>query len=235
MIQTLIVALGFEGLVVEVLDRLVIQQGVDCARVRHGVQFIDLLSKMRSPLRDLDREHDIKRQGKEGDHGKPRIVLVRQNRQHQHHFNQSGYDAVQGIGDQGLNASDASFNVAGHAASLTLQVKAQTQTMQMLKGLQCNLSGRPLGGFGKHQLPEFCEARHRQTQQAIRHQQRHGCDKHCRRPIRALSQGRWGRHGIDQLLQHQGHTHIRKLGADHERQRQKHTKLVGPKIGQQAL
>ena len=236
LVQTLVVALGLKGFVVEVFHRLVIEQRVHGSGVRHGVQLVDLFSKVRSPLRDLDREHDVKHQRKKGDHGKPSVVAVGQNGQHQHHFNQGGDNAVQGIRDQGLDAPHAPFNVPGHAPSLALQVKAQTQAVQVIKGLQGDLPGRTLRGFGKDQLSQLRKTGDRQPQQPVGQKKR---KRHHQKGdalgLLGVCVGHMGRHRVDQLFEHQGHAHIGQFRAHHEGQGQDHPNFVGPQVGQQTL
>ena len=195
--------------------------------MRAGIEFIDLFAKLGAPLGDGDSEINIKRQSGQSDDGIPLVKLHAQNTEHQHHFNQSRHYAVERIRDQRLYASDTAFNVAAHAASLALQVKTQTQIVQMLKGLQCNFACSALCGRRKHQFTQFGKARHRQTQQPVTDQQgqRHHQSN--------LSAGWLWRHGVNQFLEQQRHADVGQLGADHERERRHDPPFVFPQVGKQ--
>ena len=93
--------------------------------MRHGVELIDLFSKVRPPLRDFNGEGDVQSECNEGDDCKPSVVTVRQNREHQDHLDQGGHDAVQRVGNQGLNRTNTSLDISGHSPRLSLQVKPQ--------------------------------------------------------------------------------------------------------------
>ena len=153
LVQVVVVTLGLKGFIAKILHGFIVQQGVDGAAVCVRIKFIDLLAKLGAPLGDGDREIDIGRQGNEGDDGVPLVKFQTQDGEDQHHFNQSGDDAVERIGNQRFNATHTALDVPAHAAGLPLEVKAQTESMQMLKGFQSDAFGRTLGGFGKHQFP----------------------------------------------------------------------------------
>jgi hypothetical protein len=57
-----VVAAGFEGFVVEVLHRLVVDQAVDGAGVGGGVEFVGLAAQGGAPVGDLEGEGDVERQ-----------------------------------------------------------------------------------------------------------------------------------------------------------------------------
>ena len=210
LIEAAVVAFGLKTLVVEILDGFVIQQRIHRFGVGSRVKFVGLASKLGTPLGHIDGEKNITHQCCQSDERKPHIKCPAQDGQHQHHLDQGGDDAVERIRDQRLDAAHTALNVARHATGLPLQVKTQAQAVQMLEGLQSDLTGRTLGGLGKHQLAQFGESRHRQPQHTIDHQQRH------RNHQQGLGLGWVGRHRVDQVLEQNRHAHIRQLGPDHE-------------------
>ena len=126
-----------------------------------GVQLIDLLAKLGSPLRHCHSEINIQTQSAQSDDGVPLVKLYTQDTQHQQHLDQGRHDAVERIGNQRLNAAHTSFNVTAHTTGLTLEVKTQTQFVQMLEGLQGNGASSTLCGFGKNQFTQLGECRNR--------------------------------------------------------------------------
>ena len=166
-VEFFVIPFGFKRLIAKVLDGFIVQQRINGSRVGAGIKLIDLLAKLGAPLRHCHSEINIQTQRAQSDDGIPFVVLNAQYAQHQHHFNQGWHDAVKRISDEGLNTLDASFNVTAHAASLALQMKTQTQFVQMREGLQSNGASRTLGGFGEDQLAQLGECGNRQPQHSI--------------------------------------------------------------------
>ena len=185
---------------------------------------ISFAAKARAPFRYRDGEGDVERQRSQRDDGKPHIKAHSQNAQHQRHFNQRGQDGIQRIRDQGFGTAHAALDVAGHAARLALQVKAQAQRMQMLKRRQRNRARCPLRGFGKNQVPQLREHGGGKAQQSIGQQQPHGHHQ-CSTCIARLDIQR-----IHQMLEQNRHAHIGQLGADHEQQCGQRMPFVLPDI-----
>jgi hypothetical protein len=73
-----IVAPGFVFLVGEILDRLVIEEGIDGLGVGLGVHVVHLPAVCRAPLGDGESVADVKHQRAHGDNGEPVIELVEQ-------------------------------------------------------------------------------------------------------------------------------------------------------------
>ena len=127
-----------------------------------------------------------------------------------------------------MHTARATLDVARHAAGLALQVEAQAHGVQMAEHLQRQTARRTLGGLCKHQFAQLGKQRGGQAQRAIPDQQRH---RHHQDGGRVT--GLDG-HGIDQILEQQGHTHIGHLGSHHEAQSGHHPPFVGPEVREQA-
>ncbi|MNV61264.1 hypothetical protein D3C71_1537650 [compost metagenome] len=194
-----------------------------------GINQVGLAPVLGAPLRDRDREGDVDHQRHDGDECKPDVELDSQDAQHQHQLDEGGHDAVERIGDERLDAFDAAFDIARHAASLALQVKAQAHAMQVLEGLQGDGARRALRGLGKHQLTQLAEHRSQQPQAAIGQQQ---ANRHHQQRLRTA---RLNAKRIHHVLEQHRHAHVRDLGTYHQQQCSHHAPFVGPQIGQQAL
>ena len=83
-------------LIVEVLDGLVVEQGIHRPTVRHRIQPVHFTPQFGTPLRHAHGEEDIQHQRHAGNQGKSGIELHRQDAKHQTHFDQRRQDAVQG-------------------------------------------------------------------------------------------------------------------------------------------
>ena len=228
-LQAFVVAAGLEAFVVEVLHRLVVQQRIHRLGVRGRVELVGFAAELGAPLGHQHGVDDVQHQRGECDPGKPGVKLHGQHAQHQNHFNERGEHIEQRERDQRLDAAHPALDVARHATRLPLQVKAQAQRVQVLKGLQRNRARRPLRGLGKDQLAQLVEHGSGQAQRAVGHQQAHGHDQHGGRIARLEA------HGIDQGLEQQGHAHVGQLGGHHEGDGSHHAPLVLPQVGQQAL
>jgi len=237
-LQALVIALGLELLVVEVLDGLVVQQRVDGAAVCGRVQLVHLAAELGAPFGHGHGERDVEHQRDDGDPGKPDIELHRQQGQHQRDLDQRGDDAVERIRDQRMHAARAAFDVARHAAGLALQVKAQAQCVQMPEHFQRDAAGSAFGGLGEDQFAQLGKQRGGQAQQPVGDDQRHRHHQHrlqhCRGALDRVAPAVRA-HGVDQCLEQQGHAHIGHLGGHHEGQRREHAPLVLPQVGEQAF
>jgi hypothetical protein len=227
-VQAGVVAPGLELLVVEVLDGLVVQQGVDGAALRHRVELVHGLAELRAPFGHRDGEDDVEQQRDPGDPDEERIELDTQNGQHQRQLDDGRHDAVERHRDQRMHAARAAFDVARHAAGLPLEVEAQRQRMQVAEHLQRDAARRALSRLGEDQLAQLAEQRGRKAQQPVGHQER---DRHHQQRLRHVG---LGRHGVDQVLEQHRHADVRDLGAHHEGKRRHHAPLVAPQVGEQA-
>ena len=150
--QVVVVAQGLKLFVVEVFDRLKIEQRINGAGVGLGIELVHALAKLGAPLGHGDGEADVQHQGNHRNAGKPDVKLDRQEREHQPQLNQRGNDAVERIRHQRMHRPRAALDVARHAAGLAVQVKAQAHGVQMAKHPQRDAARSTLGGFGKHQV-----------------------------------------------------------------------------------
>ena len=209
LLQAGVVALGLKGFVVEVFDRFVIEQGIDRLGVGRRIKLVGLAAKLDAPFGHRHGKNHIHHQRGQGDQGKADVQLVAQHCEHQQHLDQGGHDVEKRKRHQRFNAAHAALDVAGHAAGLALQVKAQAQAVQVLKRGQRNRAGRAVGGFGEDKFPQFIEQRVGKAQGPVGHEQAHG---HHQQRLGAAS----GHvHGINQLFQEQGHAHVGAFGGHH--------------------
>mmetsp|Transcript_16529 Transcript_16529/g.64517 ORF Transcript_16529/g.64517 Transcript_16529/m.64517 type:complete len:491 (-) Transcript_16529:421-1893(-) len=228
LLQALVVTPRLEVLVVEILDRLVVQQRVDGLAVGHGVQLVERAAELGAPLGDDDREADVDHQRRHRNAREPRVELHPQQRQHQHDLDQRRHDAVERVADQRMHRPRAALDVARHAAGLALQVEAQRQVVQVAEHLQRDAARRALGGLGEDQLAQLGEQRGRQPQAAVGQQQAQ------RHHQQGLGLPGFEVQRIDQMLEQQGHADIAELGAHHEGQGQADPPAVAPQVRQKA-
>nr|GEU28155.1 hypothetical protein [Tanacetum cinerariifolium] len=222
MLQAFVVALRFVVLVAEVLDGLIVDQRVDGAGIGLRIEFVHGAAKVRAPVGDRDREHDVRHQRDEGNHREPDIVMQHQVTQHQRDFHQRGQDVEQRVGNQRAHRARAAFDIARHAAGLAIEVEAQRQGVQVTEHLQRNGAHGALRHARKQELAQLGEHGRRQPQQAIRHQRRHRQHQQRLRVLRRDGER------VDQPLHHDGHAHVGQLGAHQAAQRQQHAPLVHP-------
>jgi hypothetical protein len=225
--QVVVVAPLLEALVVEVLDRLVVNQGVDRARVGAAVLLVHRTPEVRAPLGHRHRVGDVRRQRTERDAGKPAVELGRQQRDHQADLDQRGQDVVDEVVQQRVDGARAALDVARHAAGLALEVEAQRQRQQVLEGLQRDLARHARGHRIEQKFAQLGEQRHRHAQRPVGQQQTH---RHHQQRARVA----WLQvERVDQRLEHQRHPHVGQLGRDQAGQREQHAPLPLPDVGQQ--
>ena len=221
--QLLVVAACFPGLVIEILDRLVIEQAVDGARVGRRIVFIDGAPDVDAPVADLDREHDVGEQRDERDQHVADVVFDEQDAEHEADFDQGRQDRIERVGNQAGDRARTAFDVARDAAGLALEVKAQAQRMQVAEHFERNLAHGALGNARKEDFAQFGEHRRGETQQAVQRQEQGGQGE------RLLAGGK----PVDHLLENHGHADIGDLGADQAAECREHAQAIAPEIGEQ--
>ena len=221
----LVVALQLPALVIEILDRLIVDQTVDGARVGGGVEFIGLAPDLGSPVGDGNGEQDIQTQSGQGDGSEHGGVTGDQDAENEGDLDQRRQYGVDRVADQAAHRPGATFDVAGEAAGLSFQMKAQRQGVQVFEYLQGDRTLGALRHAGKNDLPQFGEQSRREAQQAVgteqpkRHQQE--------RLVARDGQG------VDDVLEHQGHGHIGQLGSDQAGECEYDAAFPLPQVGQQ--
>ncbi len=224
-----LVARRLELLVVEVLDRLEVDQRVDRLGVGLGVELVDRLAVLGAPLGDRDRERAVQQQRGQRDPHVAEVELVAQQHQHEAELDQRRDDRVQRVRHQRLQRLRAALDVARQAAGLAFEVEAQRQRVEMLEGLERHALGRAEGGAREHDLAQLGEQRHREPQAGVAEQQP---ERHHQQRARI---GGGDVEGVDQPLEQQRHAHAGHLGRDEERQRDRHAHAVFPEVGHQPL
>ena len=227
LLQLLVVALAFPGLVVEILDRLEVDQAIDRAHVRRGIQLIHRAPQMRAPVADQHGENDISAQGDKRDEAEIPCVAIEQNAQHQRDFNERGQDGIQRVADERTDRARAAFDIAREPAGLPLQMKAQRERMQMLEYLQGNGAYRLLRHAGEENFAQLGKQRGGKTQRTVGREQ---ADRYQQKSLFARQGKR-----IDDVFEHQRHRNVGKLGNQQTAQRKNHPRLPRPQIRQQGF
>ena len=222
--EALVVALGLVFLVAEIFDRLVVQQAVDGAAVGLGVERVGAPHELRAPVGDGDGEADVGRQGDEGDHPEHPVELDEQDDRHHEDFQHRRRDAEQQVADQARQRLGAAFDVAGDAAGLPLQMKAQRQRVQVLEHRHADAPHRALRDLGEHHVAQVGKGGAGKAQQAVAEDEGQRQHQFGARLVER----------IDDVLQHQRHRDRRQLGADQQRQRHQYPAAEFPQIREQA-
>ena len=221
--QVVVVAPRLELLVVEILHRLVIEQAVDGAGIGLGVQFVGLATDVRAPLGDPDRESDVDAHRRERDHRKAPVKARDQHPGHQDEFQNHRQDRKQHVGHHRGNAACAPLNVARDAARLALQMEAQRQGVQVTEDREGHAPDCALRDPDKNDVTQFREQGCGESQESVGRKQRQG---HGHK--RGL-----GIESVHNILEDQGHAHVRELRDHQEGERECHAIAVFPEVGQQ--
>ena len=177
------------------------------------------------PVADLDREHHVGGQRSQGDQDEGAVVAHEQNAQHQGDFDQGRQDRVKGVADQARHRAAAALDVAGHAAGLTFEVKAQRKRVQMPEHLQGDAAHGSLGHAGKKDFAQLGEQRGGKAQ--ARHTA--GATERAGRAPVACAQA------VDHLLEDQRHGDVGEFRGEQTRQCQADAPLVLPQVRQQLV
>ena len=173
-LQALVVAARLPLLVAEVLDRLVVEQAVDRARVRLRVELVHLAAGTRAPVGDRDRREDVERQRGERDRDERPVVAGDQDRRDEADLDQRGQDREQREADQRGDAALAALDVAREPARLPREMEAQRQRVQVAEHLERDRAHRALRHLCEQVFAKLGEERRRQPQHAVGDEQREG-------------------------------------------------------------
>ena len=222
-LHALVVAPRLERLVAEVLDRLVVEQAVDRARVRLRVELVHLPPEAGAPVGDEDRRGDVERERRHRDRDERPVVADDEDHRDQADLHQRGQDREQREADQRRDAALAALDVPGQSARLPREMEAQRQRMEVAEHLERDRAHRALRDLGEQELAELGEHRRRQAQEAVGGEQRERNRQH-RGP---------GVERVDDRLQQDRHADVRDLGRDQRDERDDHAPLVRPEVRQQ--
>jgi hypothetical protein len=182
-----------------------------------------LAHELGAPFGDGDGEADIGCQCDQRQQAEHPIQLDEQDARHHEDFQHRRGDAEQQVADQARHRLGAAFYVAGDAAGLTLEVKAQRQRVQMVEHRHADAAHRALRDLGEYHVAQVGKSGAGEAQQAVGEDQRQRQHQFRTRLVER----------VDDFLQHQRHHHRRQLGADQQRQRQQHAAAEFPQIGEQ--
>jgi hypothetical protein len=218
-----VVAARLPLLVAEILDRLVVEQAVDRARVRLAVELVHLPPEMRAPLGDGDGECDVDAECARGDRDEAPIVFDDQDRGHECDLDKRRQDRKQRIADERRDAALAALDVAREAAGLPCEMEAHRQRVEMPKDLQPDLAHGALRHLREQELAQLGEERRRQAQEPVGHEQSKRNGEHGGARIEA----------VDDALHQQRHAHVGELRRDEAGKRCEYPPLVFPQVRQQ--
>ena len=207
--QVVVIAPRLEFLVVEILDRLVIQQAVDRARVCPRIEFVRVTPDVHAPFGDRYREYKIDRDRGEGNCGEAPVELGEQDESDQTEFEDYRDDRKQHVREQRADTARAALDIARYAAGLALEVKAQAQAVQMPEYGQRDTPDRALRHAHEHHVAQFGEQRRRQAQRPVGDEQRERQHQHRLRRVQP----------VDYLFQYQRHADVGELGGDEKDER----------------
>ena len=155
----------------EILDRLVVEQGVDGLGRRLGIGLVHHPAVLDAPVGDHDRVDDVTDHGDEGDRGVERPEVEQQD-QADDHNRESGGDEVESRHPQHeFDALGAAFNRPRQAAGLAPEMEAQAEFVQVAEGLQRHRADAVLADENEQRRADFLTALCQQSRQAKgRHQ-----------------------------------------------------------------
>ena len=159
-------ALGLHRLVVEILDRLVVQQRVDRLGVGVGVAVVHLAADGDAPVARPDGEPDVEPHG-DRDRRRHRASHRRRRRcRRQREFEDRRRRVQHGEADDRLDALGAALDDARQAAGAPLEMEAQRQLVHVHEGAVGELAHRILADAGEQRVAQLVEAG---LQQRARH------------------------------------------------------------------
>ncbi len=167
MLHAVVVAIGLELLVAEILHRFVVDQAVHRARSGNGIQFIHLSAVLGAPFGNRHGRDDVEHHHPHGNQRKYPVELHQQDSAHQEDFQKRGQNAKQQIIDDGRYAHTAAVYVTRNAAGLPLQMKTQRQVVQMPERFDADLADDALGDLGKDHVSQIGKQSRGQAQQAV--------------------------------------------------------------------
>jgi hypothetical protein len=181
--ETAVVAGELVPLVAEILDRLVVQQRIDRARVSLGVGRVRRAVVTKAPLGDRERERDIDDERRERDRGETPVVAHDQDAADEGDFEQRRQDRVDRPVEEVRRRRHPALDVARDAAGAPVEMKAQRECVQVLEHAQCDLARGARHHAREDDLAQFLEQRGRETQRAICDEQQQRNQQRLRRDV----------------------------------------------------
>ncbi|MNM92436.1 hypothetical protein D3C81_1047690 [compost metagenome] len=221
--QILVVARRLVFLVVEVLDRLVVEQRVHGTFVGAGVGLHRGAVVAGAPFGDGEGPQAVDQQGGEGDGGEAPVVGPHQHGGDQDHLQQDRDDRVQGPVEQVGDGAATALDIPRHPAGTPAEVELQAEAVQVTEYLQGDLPRGACHDPGEHHLAQLGEQGDADArgavgqQQADRQQQQAGLDVEA----------------VDDLLERDRHQQVEQFGGNHQAQGQQDASQIGAQVGQQ--
>ena len=212
-----------QALVAEILDGLVIDQAIEGLAVGLGVQPVHLMAVIHAPLGHGEGKEGVEGHGAEGHQGKGQFVAGQQDGPHQAELHQDRQDAEGQVVEDGADRARPPFQIPADGSALALQVIAQGQPMQMLQHPGREPAHGPVTDPREDDVAQLVEEGGGQFEQAIGQQQTDG-------QYQGLGLARL--EGIDDVLQHQRHPHVRHLRQHQAGEGQEGPTAELPQIGQ---
>ena len=151
-------ALGFHPLVVEIFDRLEIEQRVDRLGAGVGVAVVHVAANDDAPVARPDGEPDVEPdRHRHHSHVVP-AISDREDAGCQREFEDGRQGVEHGEADDRLDALGAALDDARQAAGAALEMEAQRQLMHVDEGAEGELAHRILSDAGKQRVAQLVEA-----------------------------------------------------------------------------
>jgi hypothetical protein len=197
LVESSIIATNLELLVVEVLDRLVVDETINSHGGALVVGSISLLSELGSPGSGQDGESRVGQHRANSRTGKFEAELVGQNSTDKTDLESSRDDVKHHAREQEVDALGTSVDSPRQPSRLARKVKVEIQLEQVLKNIGRNPANSLLRHTSKDSIAKFLEHSRANPRQTISENRRRS-DRHGRT---ANSSGSINVHGIDNRLE----------------------------------
>ncbi len=139
-------------LVDEILDRLVVQEAIDRARIGLAILGVHLAAEFEPPLCRRRRIGDVRHDDSHRDGRKGEIEVVPYHGADERHLDEHRQDAEQEIGQKELDGVCAALDRARQPARLPFEVEAQGQAVDVLQHADGDEPQSALFDFGEKQI-----------------------------------------------------------------------------------
>ena len=162
-LQGPVVALQLVALVVEVLDRLVVDEPVDGLGIGLGIKPVHLVTEMHAPVGDAQREGDVgEHRGKSDDRERHRIAM-QQDGGHQQELGCRRHDVEHQVVENGADALRTAFQITRDGSGVALQMETQRQPVEVLQHLVGEAAHGVIAHAREQRIAQFVEQRRRQA------------------------------------------------------------------------
>ena len=143
------------GLVGEIFDSLIIDQGIDRARVGLLIALVHLAAKLQTPFGDPIGIDDIAADRDEGDPRDLDSVEDPKNGYGEGQFDEGRQDREECVAQQRIDGLGAALDHAAEATGLAVEMELQRQAVQVLEGPERDLPDRPLTDLREEEVSQL--------------------------------------------------------------------------------